>query len=331
MSLALVVPGLLALPPEALSRCAPLATLARLGEVEIVADGIEAATLRALGLDAAIAPLVARGAGLATGDDGWLCADPVVLVAGREDVRLVGRVDDLTREESDALRARLDRHFADDGLAFEVPRPDRWLVRVRNRALPQTSPLARAQRTALRGLLPAGDGAAAWLRWQNEIQMLLHDDPVNAAREARGKAPVSGIWFWGGGRASPLAQSHDAAAVEGRDGDLVRGIVRTEGSDAIALPATLPSPWLRQFSAAALPAPADAASLVALTEGWLAPAIACVERGDVRSLALACDAGGAAAVWRMRRPGMLARLRARWSPAPFAVPPGIVHDDATGR
>jgi len=38
-----------------------------------------------------------------------------------------------------------------------------------------------------------------WRRLQNELQMLLHDHPVNAAREARGELAINGIWFWGAG------------------------------------------------------------------------------------------------------------------------------------
>ena len=33
----------------------------------------------------------------------------------------------------------------------------------------------------------------------NELQMLLHEHPVNQAREARGELPVNSLWLWGGG------------------------------------------------------------------------------------------------------------------------------------
>jgi hypothetical protein len=33
----------------------------------------------------------------------------------------------------------------------------------------------------------------------NELQMLLHEHPVNLAREARGDLPVNSVWLWGGG------------------------------------------------------------------------------------------------------------------------------------
>jgi hypothetical protein len=34
----------------------------------------------------------------------------------------------------------------------------------------------------------------------NELQMLLHDHPVNIAREARGEPAINSLWFWGGGK-----------------------------------------------------------------------------------------------------------------------------------
>jgi hypothetical protein len=41
-------------------------------------------------------------------------------------------------------------------------------------------------------------------RWLNEIQMLLHEHPVNVAREERGEPPLNGIWLWGGGKPPAL-------------------------------------------------------------------------------------------------------------------------------
>jgi hypothetical protein len=48
--------------------------------------------------------------------------------------------------------------------------------------------------------LPCGADAARWHALLNEIQMLFHTHPVNAAREQRGAPPINSIWPWGGGR-----------------------------------------------------------------------------------------------------------------------------------
>ena len=41
----------------------------------------------------------------------------------------------------------------------------------------------------------------------NEIQVLLHQHPLNAARRARGLTPVNSLWLWGGGRLPAVSTS----------------------------------------------------------------------------------------------------------------------------
>ncbi len=49
--------------------------------------------------------------------------------------------------------------------------------------------------------LPAGDAAAGHRRLISEVEMALHEHPVNAEREAEGRRPVNSLWLWGGGKA----------------------------------------------------------------------------------------------------------------------------------
>lgn len=51
--------------------------------------------------------------------------------------------------------------------------------------------------------MPEGEHARPLRRLQNEIQMLWHGHPANAAREARGLKPVNSFWLWGGATAPP--------------------------------------------------------------------------------------------------------------------------------
>ena len=55
---------------------------------------------------------------------------------------------------------------------------------------------------------PSPDGAINWMRLQNELQMVLHAHPVNAAREDAGKPTINGVWFWGGGVMPKLVRPH---------------------------------------------------------------------------------------------------------------------------
>lgn len=47
--------------------------------------------------------------------------------------------------------------------------------------------------------LPVGDGEDAHRRLVSEIEMALHDHPVNVARQSAGRRPVNSLWLWGGG------------------------------------------------------------------------------------------------------------------------------------
>lgn len=52
--------------------------------------------------------------------------------------------------------------------------------------------------------LPRGDSAATFRGLLSEIEMALHDHPVNVEREMQGKVPVNSLWIWGGGHAPEI-------------------------------------------------------------------------------------------------------------------------------
>jgi hypothetical protein len=334
--LILVVPGLLAQPPQALAGMPSLATLARqAAPPRLARRGIAAALVSALGArdDTPIAPLAALGAGVAPGADYVSMADPVFLAADRDDVVLVRRVDDLAPEAAAALAALLDRHFADDGLHFLAVRPDAWFVRCASAPEIVTTPLDAALARGIYAHLPRGRDAGTWKRWQNEIEMLLHEHPLNAAREAAGDAPVTGIWFWGGGRLTDVGPLPVAAvtAATGRIGDVARGIARAGGGTATNLePSDAAARTVAQAAAADGPSPAVAivvgeaidreAALADIEERWLAPALALLDRRRIDALDLIADGNGTAAHWRAKRPGWWRRIVAGVQARPFAVP-----------
>lgn len=47
--------------------------------------------------------------------------------------------------------------------------------------------------------LPRGDAADELLRVLSEVEMALHEHPVNLSRQERGLQPVNSLWIWGGG------------------------------------------------------------------------------------------------------------------------------------
>jgi hypothetical protein len=313
----LVAPGLLAHP----SACRAQPAFARLahyaGAPNVDVAGLTMLVCATLGLigDPPVAALMASGVGLDCGGDYWIKADPVTLVAGRSTVRLAARVDDLDAEEAHELLTALNAHFHGDGLTFAAPRPDTWLARIAAAPDLVTTPLARVQQGDLHAELPRGGAGPQWRRWQDEIQMLLHGHPVNAAREARGAAVANAVWFWGGGRLADVAQPRalDVDAPEGAIGDLLRGIART------AAPASAEMPRRRVFGYAR----ADSDQVVDFfATRALEPALAALEHHQAPQLDVITDGAGTAVAWRVRPPSALQRLTARFRARTFEIPSG---------
>ncbi len=324
MHLTLVVSNLLAVDRAALASVPALARLAgNAGPPSVVEGDVDDALVLAANGErgASHAALAALGAGFAPGVALVLHADPVSLVAGRDDVLLEGRVDDLSADDCTALLAILDRSFAEVGVAFHAPRPDTWFVTAPDSLPPVTTPLA-AVRGPIGAQLPRGECGGTWRRWLSEMQMLLHEHPVNARREREGRAQVTGIWVWGGGTPD-AGQPMTSAAIHapvGRTGDVARGIAAKSGTPAGLSPAGFANLPLRDDAIIVLPALLDARALPEFSHAWLEPALAALDNGTLESLTLIADGLGRAYAWNAQRASWRQRLRARFSAPAFAPP-----------
>ncbi|MGA8032642.1 MAG: hypothetical protein WCB48_09625, partial [Casimicrobiaceae bacterium] len=203
MPLVLVAPGLLSAPSGAFERDPAFARLAgHAGAPRVHPTGIAGALLGASQWPdgTSVAPLAALGAGTDPGEAWVIVADPVHLDAGAADVVLTRRIDDLRRDESDALVATLAAHFAIDGLRFVAPRAGAWFVLAAQAPQITATDLDAVVGQSMLVHMPRGPDARTWKRWQDEIGMLLHDHQVNAARERERRQSANAVWFWGGGR-----------------------------------------------------------------------------------------------------------------------------------
>ncbi len=66
------------------------------------------------------------------------------------------------------------------------------------------------------GFMPGGEDAATFRGLLSEIEMALHDHPVNQRRLDAGRRPVNSLWLWGGGTAPPHSP-HDAPPLFAND------------------------------------------------------------------------------------------------------------------
>lgn len=255
----------------------------------------------------------------------WVRADPVHLAPSRDGLVLSANLD-LSQTEADQLAAELGEALAVDGWRLRAPHPRRWYLKPPREPRIVTTALAQVAGRDVRPFLPKGPDGKAWHTHLNEIQILLHTSPVNAAREARGLLPANSVWFWGGGRLpqpgavrwtrlwSDEPQALGLARLAGVPGGPVpvnpSELLTALAGGAQLLVLALPVPILSQTDADAWQA-----AMQALTDRWLAPLLAAVHTGKLRSLTLVSDSGPQfqyrrAHRWRFwRRPRSLAAYR----------------------
>jgi hypothetical protein len=342
MPLVLVAPGLLSSPSGAFEHDPAFARLAgHAGGPRVHPTGIAGAMLQASQWPdgTPVAPLAALGAGTDPGDTWVIVADPVHLDAGAAEVVLTRRVDDLRRDESDALVATLSAHFAIDGLRFVAPRAGAWFVLAAQAPQLTTTDLDAVVGRSLLAHMPRGPDARTWKRWQDEIGMLLHDHPVNAARERERRQSANGVWFWGGGRlarGSAQGPVHVSAAA-GCAGDIARGMALA--SHGRVTPWPPPPGWpgtAPDRRGVTGKGSGSAATAIVVTEpiggesgedgaaafarDRLEPALALLEGRSIDALHVVADGNGVAATWTARPSGPLARLSARLRRQSFRIP-----------
>jgi hypothetical protein len=169
---------------------------------------------------------------------GWcMRADPVHLRADQGRLLLFGgEVLSLEGTEAQALASAINGHFRDQRWRLEAPVPQRWYLSLPAPARIATVPLARVSGRSIEGSLPRGAEGPAWHTILNEVQMLLHDHPVNAARERADRPTVNSVWFWGGG-GLPDAFVADWSQVWS-DHPLVIGLSRLAGLSCDPIPGT---------------------------------------------------------------------------------------------
>ena len=320
MQLVLILPGLLEAQRsgEPALRGPALAELLALGgPPSRGTDGLDAAIASRYGIerqaDWPLAAIRAASLGLQPGDAYWLTADPVTLVVGRDEVALAGIVEDLSRADADALASTLNAHFVNDGVVFVAPRPDAIFARLANPPHLTTHPPVAMKDEPLRLRLPQGADAPTWRRWQSEIQMLLHEHPVNVGREESGRPPVNGLWLSAGGVLPPRT-SPDPPVRTYADAGIAVALAAHIGVPAQPVP-TQPGGALEPADARAgqtivVALPTDIA-LADIERSWAAPARDALASGQLTEVSILARDAGDCVSWRALRPRLWQRIAGR--------------------
>lgn len=251
-----------------------------------------------------VAPLTLALDGGDPGNAYWMRADPVHLRIHRDQLLLADcAAFGITQQEADQYVSALNRHFAQDGLEFIAPHAARWYLRLAQRPEIATNVLSEVIGTNVNARLPAGKDALRWHTVANEIQMLLHQHPLNAAREAAGRMTVNSVWLWGGGTRPAVPGRHFSAIWS--DEPLACALGANADLPTAPLP-TDPGHWLRSLDAAL---PVNAHPLIVLGQlagaaqygdiarwreemstlnrNWFGPLLAALRRRHVSRVALA--------------------------------------------
>lgn len=277
MKIELVIAGLLEPDTAAVRAPALEALLARGRVVAVAAPDLDAWLLKAWGLPDGAAGTAAwclLGEGEDPGRRHWLRMDPVHLVADRANLLLAPlRPGSLGADEAAALAATLRAHLDGTGAELRIPHPQRWYLGFETVPDLQTVSVSRAAGVLDASRLPGGEDSATWRRLLTEIQMLLHDHPVNAAREDGGRPAVNGVWLWGGPHAATACPPARGTTVWS-DLPLARGIARAAGDASHPLPVSgreLLATGRRGDSATVVLDVADS-DAVSIEREWVAPA-----------------------------------------------------------
>ena len=228
---------------------------------------------------------------------GWcLRADPVHLRADTTGLILFDADSfELDEQESRALRNTLASHLAEDGWELRQGHPHRWYLLGGPPQDLNSPPLPQARGAPVPASTFTGADAAAWTRRLNEVQMLLHNHPVNQARAARGQVAVNSLWIWGAGNPQSRGQAECNQVFD--NDPFARASARFNGLDLLSSTADV-----QQVAASGKPTlvvlpdcraaaayqdlAAWQAGIRRLEQAWFEPLIRLLERGKLDLLML---------------------------------------------
>ncbi len=323
----LIVPGLAAWRDSPHSETVAMPGLARLlarGRPLGGETSLAEALCRAFAVDRQedwpLAPITATYDGLNANVGYWLRADPVHLQVGMRGMTLLDASHvGLSTAESESLATSLMPLFREAGWHLLAPAPTRWYGHPARAINLRTTPLDEVATRHVNSALPTGPDAAQVMQLLNDAQIILHEHPVNLARERQGQLPINSLWLWGGGTRVNIGRTYRLVLAEQLE---TLALTQLSGSTSAACPGHLGDLPRAASILAVLPefaADAEATDAARLDADWFMPLLQGLLLGRIRHATLTLTglegcgvALGMAESWKLwKRIGECPALRTR--------------------
>ncbi len=142
-----------------------------------------------------------------------ICADIVSLHANLDNLVMGGPAYGLSEADVAAFNESFSAMFANDDEVLQLASNGQGVLLLESAHRFRTSAPHRFCGKALRDI-DANEPSDRRLRTlEAELQMLLHEHPVNLEREESGLAPLNAVWFWGGSSREIPTPSHAERAL----------------------------------------------------------------------------------------------------------------------
>lgn len=257
----------------------------------------------------ASAPVSALGSRLAHAGEYWMHLEPVHFAAGLDRLAylpLAGETRILEAERT-LLAKVLDEHLQSVGMQLHTLSDGAWCARGAQAFAVETSNPEAAAANELHLALPRGPDAGALRRLMTELQMLLHEHPVNESRARRGLPAANAVWPWGQGRVPEPAAATLPTMVA--DDSYALGICALHSRPAVPVPPTSDALISAVAGSSRALAVIAADDLESLETQWLGPLTAALSSRKLARLDfvldgwhLQLDRAALRRFWRKARP-----------------------------
>uniref|UniRef100_UPI004047557F hypothetical protein n=1 Tax=Polynucleobacter sp. TaxID=2029855 RepID=UPI004047557F len=163
-----------------------------------------------LGSQNASAPLELQSQGVTVGSNTCVARiEPVHIHAARDHLVLTStQILDIQALEADALFDSVKDIFLEMSDVTHRSMPHKWFIESSALDTLSTVSTAQAEGRNIDHWMPSDTStegvARQWRKWQNEIQMIWFNHPVNEARQAEGMLSINSIWISGNGKLADI-------------------------------------------------------------------------------------------------------------------------------